>query len=117
MEFKVGDQVLLSTKNLKLPGARKKLSARFVGPFQVRDLVGSQAYRLALPTLYKIHNVFHISLLEPWNQRAGEEPTAPMPLAVVADEWEVSAIKGAQKKRGRQYYLVQWKDWPEEYTS
>jgi hypothetical protein len=41
MEFKVGDQVLLSTKNLKLPGAKKKLSARFVGPFQVRDLVGS----------------------------------------------------------------------------
>jgi hypothetical protein len=117
MEFKVGDQVLLSTKNLKLPGARKKLSARFVGPFQVRDLVGSQAYRLALPTSYKIHNVFHVSLLEPWNQRAGEEPAAPMPLAVVADEWEVSAIKGAQKRRGRQYYLVQWKDWPEEYTS
>lgn len=95
IEFKVGDRVLLSTKNLKLLGAKKKLSARFVGPFQVRDLVGSQAYRLALPTSYKIHNVFHVSLLELWNQRAGEEPAAPMPLAVATDEWEVSAIKGA----------------------
>ena len=40
-----------------------------------------------------------------------------MPLAVVADKWEVAAIKGAEKRKGRQYYLVQWKDWPEEYTS
>lgn len=116
-EFSVGDKVLLSTKNLRLPGAKKKLSARFVGPFQIRDTVRPQAYRLALPTSYKIHNVFHVSLLEPWKQRAGEKPAAPMPLAVEADEWEVAAIKGAKKLKGQQYYLVQWKDWPEEYTS
>jgi transposase InsO family protein len=116
-EFRVGERVLLSTKNLRLPGAKKKLSARFVGPFQVRDAIGSQAYRLALPTSYKIHNVFHVSLLEPWKQRAGEEPVEPMPLAVEADVWEVAAITGAKKLRGQQYYLVQWKDWPEEYTS
>jgi transposase InsO family protein len=117
MQFKVGDRVLLSTKNLRLPGAKKKLSARFVGPFQIRDVVGSQAYRLALPTSYKIHNVFHVSLLELWNQRAGEEPAQPMPLAVEADAWEVAAILGAKKQGGQQYYLVQWKDWPEEYNS
>ena len=117
MQFKIGDRVLLSAKNLRLPGAKKKLSARFVGPFQIRDAVGSQAYRLALPTSYRIHNVFHVSLLELWNQRAGEEPAQPMPLAVEADAWEVAAITGAKKLRGQQYYLVQWKDWPEEYNS
>ena len=88
-----------------------------MGPFQIRDAVGSQAYRLALPTSYRIHNVFHVSLLELWNQRAGEEPAQPMPLAVEADAWEVAAITGAKKLRGQQYYLVQWKDWPEEYNS
>jgi hypothetical protein len=117
MQFKVGEKVLLSTRNLKLPGAKKKLSARFLGPFQIRDAVGTQAYRLALPTSYKIHNVFHVCLLEPWNQRAGEELADPMPLAVEEDTWEVSGISGAKKLRGQQYYLVQWKDWPEEYSS
>jgi predicted metal-dependent hydrolase len=33
IQFKVGDKVLLSTKNLKLLGAKKKLSARFLGLF------------------------------------------------------------------------------------
>jgi hypothetical protein len=61
--------------------------------------------------------VFHVCLLEPWNQRAGEEPADPMPLAVEEDAWEVSGISGAKKLKGQQYYLVQWKDWPEEYTS
>lgn len=116
-QFKVGDKVLLSTKNLRMPGAKRKLDARFIGPFQVRDAIGSQAYRLALPSSYKIHNVFHVSLLEPWRQRAGEEPADPMPLAENGDEWEVEAIKGSRKRRGQQQYLVQWKDWPEEYAS
>jgi hypothetical protein len=74
-EFRVGERVLLSIKNLRLPGVKKKLSARFIGPFQVRNAIGSQAYRLALPTSYKIHKVFHVSLLEPWKQRVGEEYT------------------------------------------
>jgi hypothetical protein len=100
MQFKVGEKVLLSTRNLKLPGAKKKLSARFLGPFQIRDAVGTQAYRLALPTSYKIHNVFHVCLLEPWKQRAGEEPADPMPLAEEEDTWEVSGISGAKKLRG-----------------
>ena len=63
-EFKVGDMVLLSTKNLRLPVPKKKLAARFIGPFRVRDAVGKQVYRLSLPTTYKIYNVFHVSLLE-----------------------------------------------------
>ena len=60
---------------------KKKIAARYVGPFRVRDAIGKQAYRLTLPTSYKIYNVFHVSLLEPWNQREGEEPAEPMPLA------------------------------------
>jgi hypothetical protein len=64
MQFKVGDIVLLLTKNLKLLGVKKKLSARFLGPFRVYNAIGSQAYRLALPTLYKIYNVFYVCLLE-----------------------------------------------------
>ena len=63
-EYQVGDKVLLSTKNLRLDVPKKKMAARFVGPFRITDAIGKQAYRLALLTLYRIYNVFYVSLLE-----------------------------------------------------
>jgi hypothetical protein len=117
MTYNVGDLVLLSTKNLRLARLKKKMGARFVGPFRVRDAVGSQAYRLSLPTSYQIHNVFYVSLLEPYNQRAGEEPDDLMPLAVEEDEWEVESIIDSKIRKRKRFYLVRWKGYPEEYTS
>ena len=58
---------MLLIKNLRIEGPKKKISAKFIGPFRIRDAVGAQAYRLALPTTYRIHNVFHVSLLEPYH--------------------------------------------------
>ena len=40
------------------------MEAKFFGPFQVLHHVGKQAYKLELPRKWKIHNVFHVSLLE-----------------------------------------------------
>ena len=44
-----GAQVMLSTRNLQLKGTYGKLTPRFVGPFQVVELIGSNAARLDLP--------------------------------------------------------------------
>jgi hypothetical protein len=81
MSFKVGDKVILSSKNLKLDIPKKKLGPKFVGPFRITDVVGKQAYRLALPTASKIHNVFYISLLEPFKERLGEDYAGSLLLA------------------------------------
>ncbi len=42
----------------------KKLESKFFGPFQVFHIVGKQTYKLELSTKWKIHNVFHMALLE-----------------------------------------------------
>ena len=58
-----GDKVWLSSKHLKTK-RNCKLEAKFLGSFWVLYLVGKQAYKLKLPKKWRIHNVFHISLLE-----------------------------------------------------
>ena len=73
--------MLLSTKNLRLLVAKKKLSIRFIRPFRVYNAISKQAYRLALPTAYRIHNVFYVLLLKLYRQRAGKEPAEPILLA------------------------------------
>ena len=45
-------------------GKQRKLSSRYIGPFEVLERVGVVAYRLALPlSLLSVHEVFHVSML------------------------------------------------------
>ena len=45
-------------------GKRRKLSPRFIGPFEILERVGTFAYRLALPpNMSCVHEVFHVSRL------------------------------------------------------
>ncbi|CAJ0946781.1 unnamed protein product [Ranitomeya imitator] len=61
--FLVGDKVWLSTKNicLKIPSA--KLGPRFIGPYEIMEVVNPVVFRLRLPPSLQIPNVFHKSLL------------------------------------------------------
>jgi len=63
-EYKVGDLVMLSTKDLKyqMVGRRtEKLTERFVGPYRVKEIISSNAVKLELPTTVKIHPVVNVS--------------------------------------------------------
>ena len=43
---------------------RGKLSSRYIGPFEVLEMVGTVAYWLALPlSLSSVHAAFHVSIL------------------------------------------------------
>src|SRR3984893_18908752 len=51
--FKEGEEVLLSTKNFKLPtGIAKKLSHKYNGPFKIIEEVSPTAYKLHLPAAW-----------------------------------------------------------------
>ena len=66
VQFAVGESVLLNTPNLRLKGILHKLQWKFCGPYKVLERIGAQAYRLKLPNTWRIHPVFHVSLLKPW---------------------------------------------------
>ena len=85
---------MLSAKHLRVKVAGKKLAPKFIVPFQVREPVGDQAYRLALPSSYRIHDVFHVSKLEDYNSRGGEEIPEPQELIDGMEEWEVDPSDG-----------------------
>jgi len=63
-EYKVGDLVILSTKDLKyqMAGRRmEKLTERFVGPYKVKKIISMNAVELKLPSTIKIHPVVNVS--------------------------------------------------------
>ena len=116
----MGDNVWLSTKNIKTEKPSKKLDHKMVGPFQIKALVGL-SYRLDLPTSMRIHDVFHPSLL----QKALEDPLPgqhndPAPPIIVDDkeEWEVDNILDARRVgRGRKVqFCVKWKEYDKDKT-
>ena len=102
-KYAVGDLILLSTRNLKQKRPSKKLSHRFVGPFRVENKIGEQAYRLTLPNTYRIHNTFHVSLLEPYLHRAGDAETEAMMQAPEliddTEQWEVKEIMNRTRSK------------------
>jgi hypothetical protein len=65
--FKVGDKVMLSTKNIRIIHAGcNKLLPRWAGPFTITQQINPVAFRLDLPHTMEIHDVFHTSLLKPY---------------------------------------------------
>ena len=67
LEFELGDCVFLKISPMRGVmqfGKKGKLSPHFIGPFEITQIVGKLAYRIALPPdLVEMHDVFHVSIL------------------------------------------------------
>ena len=60
---------MLSTKNLKLKKPNKKLTLKFIRLFQIKNIIGKQAYKLFLLNIYlKLHLIFPIIYLKPYKK-------------------------------------------------
>ena len=107
-----GEKVWLNSKYIKTKRNRK-LEAKFFRPFQVLHPVGKQAYKLELPRNWRIHDVFHVSLVEQDTTRKGRKFSVPVFEPGNDKEYEVELIQDsavyAKKVDGHLselYYLV-----------
>ena len=61
-EWKKGDRVMLSTKNLVFKERpTQKLMERYVGPYMIEEVVLLNVVKLQLPSLMRIHLVVNVS--------------------------------------------------------
>ena len=67
LEFEAGDHVFLRvtpTAGIGRALKSRKLTPRFISPYQITRRIGPAAYEIALPPhLANLHNVFHVSQL------------------------------------------------------
>jgi len=118
-DYKVGDLVMLSTKDLKYQMVRRrteKLMERFVSPYKIKKIVSSNTVELELPSTVKIHPVVNVSRIQ-WyvGQVEGQRKEQLAPVIIKGEEeWEVERILNKWQVRGKNKYLVHWKEFTVE---
>lgn len=117
MAFKKGDKVMLSSRHIRTLQASKKLADKFLGPFEVSERIGRNAYKLALPDKYgRLHHTFHVSLLEPYRRRQGYDTPEPQDIDG-EEEWEVEQILDDVGLGSKRKFYVRWKGFSEAYDT
>jgi len=100
-EYKVGDLVMLSTKDLKYQMTSKrteKLTERFVSPYKVKKIILTNAVKLELPSTIRIHPVVNVSRIRQYiGQVKGQRKEQPAPVIIEGEEeWKVERILNKQ---------------------
>jgi hypothetical protein len=120
--FKPEDQVWLKGTNIRTTHPKAKLAPRCHGPFQVISATEVNT-KLKLPTTWRLHPVFHNSLLTPYNETVAHGSNYAQPPSDVVDgeddHYEVETIlqsRPTPNKREVQY-LVKWKGYPNSENS
>jgi hypothetical protein len=116
-EFKIGDLIILDRRHIQTRWPKDKLDHRKHGPFAIEKVVSPTAIRLSLPRKWKIHNTFHVSLLELYNNGNRPPPNLLKIIDESADiggneEWEIEEILSSRKVKGKVLYQVKWKGFP-----
>ena len=72
-QYNTGNQVWLEGTNLRFPLQATKLNPKWYRPFKIIKEISPVVYWLNLLPAWKIHNVFHSSLLSPyqWGSTCG----------------------------------------------
>ncbi|KAG8391561.1 hypothetical protein BUALT_Bualt01G0200400 [Buddleja alternifolia] len=125
LEFNTGDKVLIKLIPQQFKafrGMHKGLVRKYEGPYPVVAKVGKVSYRLDLPSTLRIHPVFHVSMLRPYQEdeedpSRGESHRAP-PVVTKSFDKEIEEVLSHKVVRRRgvkptTHYFIKWKGLPE----
>jgi len=113
-----GDMVWLLPRNIRTTRPCKKLDYKRIGPFKILARIGESAYKLDLPPSMRIHNTFHISLLELYHEdKFSSQPTQPPPPIIIKGEpeYELGQIIDSRLHYGKLEYRAKWTGYPPEH--
>ena len=88
-EYKVGDLVILSTKNLKYQIVRRrteKLTEKFVGPYKIKKIILTNIVELELPSTVRIYPVVNISRICKYIGQVEKQKKKQPALVIIGEE-------------------------------
>jgi len=95
-DFKVGDKVFVKAQFFRTTQPSKKLSKKYLGPYEIIAQPGTLLFTLCLPeSMRSVHPVFHVSMLKPATSNTFSERIQPAPAPVIINgepEYEISQI-------------------------
>jgi hypothetical protein len=119
VDFTIGDQVFITTRNWQLGRPSRKLADLASGPFEIVEKVG-HAYRLKLPENLKVHPIFNPSKLRLASKTSpltGQLQDPPPPeLIEESQEWEVEKVLASRLHYRKLQYRVKWIGYDEDWT-
>jgi len=88
----------------------KKLSKKYLGPYEIIVQPSPQSFTLCLPdTMRAVYPVFHVSMLEPATPKTFQQRSEPPPALVIIDgepEYKISKIVDSKIDHRRAYKLL-----------
>ena len=118
--FKLGDKVWLEARNLKCSIVNPKFAPKWEGPFTIMKVLSLIVYQLCLPKTWKIHPIFHTSLLSPYHENSIHGTNFPLPppdLINREEEYKVKRILHHHRTPTNHSFLIQWKGYSAEEDS
>jgi hypothetical protein len=114
-DFQIGDKVYVKAEFFRTTRPSKKLSAKFLGPYEIIAKPGRSSFTLRLPPEFRaVHPVYHVSMLESAHKSAipGQHIEPPPPVEIDGElEYEIAEILDTKPDRRRTHkivYLVRW---------
>jgi hypothetical protein len=109
--FNVKDKILLNFKNIHIFRSSKKLDHKYYESFEIEEFIEKQAYKLRLSHTFRIHNVFHVSLLKSYKKRFDDVITSFSIMINEKRHDEMKLILNSKLYQKRLQYLVKWLSW------
>jgi hypothetical protein len=118
-DYVIGDLVWLSTSHLTTGRPTHKLDIWRTGPFAIQEKVGNSTYCLTLPPGWRMHLVFHVSLLwlavidKQLHPQITDDMMRPPPDVVGGhEEYKVEYLSGWRTVWRQVQYFIKWKGYP-----